>query len=161
MVFTSSIESTHRVFLLLQAFGLPRVEEYSSQLSQKERSKLLKRSKEGLIDVLVCSDGLARGMDLHVVENVINYDAPRAITTYIHRVGRTARAGRHGQCITILKQGQSKSFHKMSAQIANSQPKEYPVDREHMAGMADQFTQALHRLKHKLEDEAIRRMRIV
>lgn len=154
IVFTSSLESTHRVCLLLQSFGIANVEEYSSQLSQKQRVALLTECQEGRVDVLVCSDALTRGMDIHAVENVINYDAPSQITTYIHRAGRTARAGRSGKCITILKRGQRKSFLRMLEQAPTSNVEEYPVDKERMEQMTDKFTESLQELKVKLEEES-------
>lgn len=55
---------------------------------------------------MVCTDAVARGMDLGIVDCVISYDPPRYVKNYIHRVGRTARAGRPGTAITILTSGE-------------------------------------------------------
>ena len=60
--------------------------------------------------VLVCSDAMARGMDMPLVDHVINYDVPTHLQTYVHRVGRTARAGRRGKAFTLLKRGQEAGF---------------------------------------------------
>lgn len=65
-------------------------------------SKTLEEFREGKIQVLVSSDGMTRGMDVEGVRNVINYDMPKFIKTYIHRAGRTARAGQTGRCFTLL-----------------------------------------------------------
>lgn len=65
-------------------------------------SKTLKGFREGEIQVLVSSDAMTRGMDVEGVKNVINYDMPMYIKTYIHRAGRTARAGQAGRCFTLL-----------------------------------------------------------
>lgn len=65
-------------------------------------SKTLKAFREGEIQVLVSSDAMTRGMDVEGVRNVINYDMPAYIKTYIHRAGRTARAGQTGRCFTLL-----------------------------------------------------------
>ena len=65
-------------------------------------SKTLKGFREGEIQVLVSSDAMTRGMDVEGVKNVINYDMPVYIKTYIHRAGRTARAGQAGRCFTLL-----------------------------------------------------------
>ena len=59
---------------------------------------------------VVCSDALARGIDIPDVDIVISYDPPRHIKTYIHRIGRTARAGRPGTAITLLTQKEQPSF---------------------------------------------------
>lgn len=66
-------------------------------------SKILEEFREGKIQVLVSSDGMTRGMDVEGVKNVINYDMPKFIKTYIHRAGRTARAGQAGCCFTLLR----------------------------------------------------------
>ena len=52
---------------------------------------------------IVCSDAAARGLDIDDVDTVINYDVPPYVRTYVHRVGRTARAGRTGQTFTLLR----------------------------------------------------------
>ena len=54
-------------------------------------------------DSLICSDAMARGMDIDNVQYVISYDPPPYIKTYIHRVGRTARAGKEGIALTLLQ----------------------------------------------------------
>jgi len=51
---------------------------------------------------MICSDIMARGMDFSQVDCVVNYDCPKALRTYVHRIGRTARAGFHGTAITVL-----------------------------------------------------------
>ena len=98
-VFTASLDSTHRLARLLQllwassGFGpANEVAEFSSQLNQKERSSLVRQCSQGEIKVVVCSDGMARGMDIPAIVSVINYDIPGFAKTYVHRCGRTARA---------------------------------------------------------------------
>ena len=66
-------------------------------------SKALNAFRKGDVDVLVSSDAMTRGMDVKGVNNVINYDVPPYIKTYIHRAGRTARAGQAGRCFTLLR----------------------------------------------------------
>ena len=112
VVFTSSVDSTHRLARLLQLlweagdFGQSSaIAEFSSSINAKQRAAILKRCRSSdtkkKISVLVCSDGLARGMDLPSVSAVLNYDVPSFAKTYIHRCGRTARAGREGLAITV------------------------------------------------------------
>lgn len=69
------------------------VAELSSNLSRQQRTKIIQDFTAQRIRVLVCSDVVARGIDIAGVKMVVNYDAPTQIRTYIHRVGRTARAG--------------------------------------------------------------------
>jgi ATP-dependent RNA helicase DDX51/DBP6 len=63
----------------------------------------LKAFREGEIQVLVSSDAMTRGMDIEGVRNIINYDMPAYVKTYVHRAGLTARAGQTGRCITLLR----------------------------------------------------------
>lgn len=126
VVFTSSVDSTHRLSRLLQLlWGAARlgntssIAEFSSALSQKQRSKLIKcctvspndsGNSQQSVSVVVCSDGMSRGMDIPFVSAVINYDVPSFAKTYVHRCGRTARAGREGKAISILKERQLGKF---------------------------------------------------
>jgi len=121
-VFTSSIDSTHRLVRLLQllwsaaGFGDPSsVAEFSSSLNQSQRTKLIKQCTDanGNVSVVVCSDGMSRGMDIASVSAVINYDVPSFAKTYVHRCGRTARAEKKGMAISVLKGGQVKQFQRM------------------------------------------------
>ncbi|KAJ1972780.1 ATP-dependent RNA helicase dbp6 [Dimargaris xerosporica] len=87
--------------------------EYSSDLSQKQRTKLLTQFRNGDLQLLVCSDVIARGIDVDTVDAVINYDAPSHPRNYVHRVGRTARAGRPGDAYTLVELADSRRFRKM------------------------------------------------
>ncbi|HEX5145826.1 MAG TPA: DEAD/DEAH box helicase [Conexibacter sp.] len=74
--------------------------------SQAQREKALARFESGRIDTLVATDVAARGIDVRDVTHVINYDAPGATEDYVHRVGRTARAGASGVGITFVLEDQ-------------------------------------------------------
>lgn len=122
VVFTSSVDSTHRLTRLLQLFFLAgnygavdSVAEFSSLLKQTERSAVLERANDATsqLFVVVCSDGLSRGMDIQYVDCVINYDVPSLSKTYVHRCGRTARASRKGTAVSLLTTGQLHHFQKM------------------------------------------------
>lgn len=143
VVFTSSLESTHRLTRLLQLLwrnvfapiegeigrdtdeSTSPVSEMSSSLSQQQKAKLVNDCND--IDssrpsILVCSDGMSRGMDLEYVTLVINYDVPGFAKTYVHRCGRTARAGRGGRAISLLKgMGQMGAFRKLRSLIGHSE----------------------------------------
>ncbi|XP_053557946.1 ATP-dependent RNA helicase DDX51 isoform X2 [Bombina bombina] len=106
LCFTNSREASHRLFLLFRSFGGISVAEFSSRLSPGERKKTLKEFEQGKLQILISTDATARGIDIKGVKCVINYDAPQFIRTYIHRVGRTARAGNVGSAFTMLLQVQ-------------------------------------------------------
>ena len=92
----------YRLFLLLKAFDYFPVAEISSSIGQGRRQKILADFKSGATRMLICSDQMARGMDVEGVTCVINYEPPRQFGIYLHRAGRTARAGQRGVVYTLL-----------------------------------------------------------
>jgi ATP-dependent RNA helicase DeaD len=81
-------------------------------MSQQERERVLRRFRDGLADLLIATDVAARGLDIDNVTHVINYDVPYDVEQYIHRIGRTGRAGRKGDAITLV-------YSKERRQLAN------------------------------------------
>jgi ATP-dependent RNA helicase DeaD len=71
-------------------------------LSQSKRDSVLRQFKEGIIEILVATDVAARGLDISGVTHVYNFDIPRDPEAYVHRVGRTARAGKTGLAVTLV-----------------------------------------------------------
>lgn len=71
-------------------------------INQSTREKVIKRFREGKIELLVATDVAARGLDIDDIEYVFNYDLPYDPEDYVHRIGRTARAGRSGKSITFV-----------------------------------------------------------
>ena len=72
-------------------------------LSQEQRDRIMTRFRDGALDVLVATDVAARGLDIEHVSHVVNYDVPSNPDTYVHRIGRTGRAGREGVAITLVE----------------------------------------------------------
>lgn len=114
LCFTKSVSSTQRLTKLLTVMRPElRVDAFHGTLSDTDRSRLLDEFANGKIQVLIGSDAMARGLDLKSVRCVVNYDMPMFAATYVHRVGRTARAGQTGWATTILPASQTRSFKKM------------------------------------------------
>ncbi|KAK1328221.1 hypothetical protein QTO34_011788 [Cnephaeus nilssonii] len=113
LCFTNSRENSHRLFLLVQAFGGVTVAEFSSRYGPGQRKGILKQFEQGKIQLLISTDATARGIDVQGVQLVVNYDAPQYLRTYVHRVGRTARAGKTGQAFTLLLRVQERRFLRM------------------------------------------------
>lgn len=114
LCFTGSISSTLRLTKLLEAMQSDlRVVAFHAGLTDSDRVQILKDFDAGHIGVLIGSDGMARGLDLKQVSCVINYDLPKFGGTYVHRVGRTARAGLPGLAVTILPATQTRHFKKL------------------------------------------------
>ena len=74
----------------------------SGDVAQRERERLVERLRTGTLDVLVATDVAARGLDVDRIGLVVNFDVPREAEAYVHRIGRTGRAGRHGEAVTFL-----------------------------------------------------------
>jgi ATP-dependent RNA helicase DeaD len=72
-------------------------------LAQEQRDRIMGRFRDGALDVLVATDVAARGLDIEKVTHVVNYDVPSSPDTYVHRIGRTGRAGREGVAITLVE----------------------------------------------------------
>jgi ATP-dependent RNA helicase DeaD len=80
-----------------------RAEALHGGLSQEQRDRVMKRFRAGSTDLLVATDVAARGLDIPHVSHVINYDVPPSSDAYVHRIGRTGRAGREGVAITLAE----------------------------------------------------------
>jgi ATP-dependent RNA helicase DeaD len=72
-------------------------------LSQEQRDRVMKRFRDGSVELLVATDVAARGLDIESVSHVVNYDVPSSPDAYVHRIGRTGRAGRGGVAITFAE----------------------------------------------------------
>jgi len=83
-------------------------------MEQKKRNKIMEKFHSTKVDILVCTDVAARGLDIKGVTHVYNYDLPKTSEEYIHRIGRTARAGEKGLAISILSQKDYDNFRKIT-----------------------------------------------
>ena len=101
IVFFETKQSAHRFYSVLSLLGVP-VSELHGDMTQPQREMSLKRFRAKETEVLVATDVAARGLDIPGIRTVVNAEMPRSANTYIHRVGRTARAGTGGRSITIL-----------------------------------------------------------
>lgn len=82
-------------------------------LSQDRRTKIMKKFKEGKLDILVATDVAARGLDISGVTHVYNYDIPSDPDSYVHRIGRTGRAGHHGVSLTFVTPNEMDYLHEI------------------------------------------------
>ncbi|CAI9277739.1 unnamed protein product [Lactuca saligna] len=162
IVFTSSVESTHRLCTLLKFFGDLgiKIKEYSGHQHQTLRSKTLRAFREGGVQVVVSSDAMTRGMDVEGVRNVINYDKPPYIKTYIHRAGRTARAGNSGRCFTLLHQDEVKQFKKLLKKADIDSCPVYTLPSDSIESLRSTYDDALEKLKENVEMEASKKRKL-
>lgn len=113
-------------------------------LSQREREIILRKMREKTIRILVATDVAARGLDIQDLSHVINYSLPRDPEIYIHRVGRTGRAGKDGTAITFITPGEARRFSYIKkASKAEIRREEIPSPKEVVENKKEKITQEL------------------
>eukprot|EP00088_Acartia_fossae_P048445 TRINITY_DN5286_c0_g1_i14.p1 TRINITY_DN5286_c0_g1~~TRINITY_DN5286_c0_g1_i14.p1 ORF type:complete len:614 (-),score=155.09 TRINITY_DN5286_c0_g1_i14:157-1998(-) len=148
LIFTKSKEATHRLALVLTNLGFSCGE--LSKDVKEQRKKVLNKFRTGAIKLLVCSDALARGIDIEKLDAVISYDCPQFINAYIHRIGRTARAGREGTSVTILEPSQVKNFEKMVKGAGLDKVDAMQIDKSEYEDEMDKYHLALEHTKRDI-----------
>lgn len=112
LVFVKTKKQCHRLNIHLSLQGL-RSAELHGDMKQKDRLDALRRFKKSDVDILVCTDLASRGLDIPIVQNVINFRLPQSYKTYVHRVGRTARAGKSGLAVSLVAENDRAIFEKI------------------------------------------------
>jgi len=112
MVFCNTQRNTDFVSNNLQALGVESLAIHGGY-SQDKRTRTMQKFHEHTANILICTDVAARGLDIKGVSHIYNYDLPRDSKEYIHRIGRTARAGKEGKVVNILAQRDYDNFQKI------------------------------------------------
>lgn len=128
IIFASSCRTCHLLSLMLDELGMKTIALHSMK-SQHQRLAALNRFKSGQVPVLIATDVASRGLDIPTVDLVVNYDIPRFARDYVHRVGRTARAGRGGLGITLVTQYDVELVHGIE-ELIGKQLVEYEVEED-------------------------------
>lgn len=102
-------------------------------LTQAQRDKVMKKFKHGRVDYLVATDVAARGLDIENVSHVINYDIPQDPEVYVHRIGRTGRAGKTGMAITFIVPEEYRQLRMIEKMIGAR------ITRKNLPSIADIF----------------------
>ena len=116
LVFVRTKRGVDRLAAKLKAKGLT-VAAIHGDLSQNARERTMARFEQGKISTLIATDVAARGLDMENIADVINFDPPADDHGYIHRVGRTARAGRSGTGVTLVTPEQRGDVSRMAARL--------------------------------------------
>jgi len=101
LVFMANKRASDNIAAKFRKYGVEAAS-FNADLDQENRNATLKAFKEGKIQVLFATDIAARGLDIDNIDVVINYDLPRSPADYIHRIGRSARAGKSGEAISFI-----------------------------------------------------------
>lgn len=112
IVFTGSKIKTRDLAISLSRSGF-NARAMHSDLAQSERDEVMYRFRSNQVDILVATDIVARGIDIDDIKVVINYDVPHDEEDYVHRIGRTARAGKGGKAITLVCEKDQPAFRQI------------------------------------------------
>ncbi|KAF9015182.1 DEAD-domain-containing protein [Cyathus striatus] len=107
IVFFRSKKLAHQMRIVFSLLDM-KCEELHGDLTQEQRLRSLQHFRDGAVDFLMATDLASRGLDVKGVETVINYDMPSQLAQYLHRVGRTARAGNKGRSVTLIGEADRK-----------------------------------------------------
>jgi ATP-dependent RNA helicase DeaD len=124
IIFVRTKTATMELAEKLSARGYA-VEPLNGDIPQNSRERTVDRLKKGKIDILVATDVVARGLDVERVSHVVNYDVPFDTESYVHRIGRTGRAGRQGDAILFISHREKRmlfSIEKATRQTIESMP---------------------------------------
>ncbi|WP_417616508.1 ATP-dependent RNA helicase SrmB [Oceanisphaera sp.] len=117
------------------------------EMEQEKRNEALGRFRIGRVNILVATDVASRGIDLPQVSHVINYDMPRTADVYVHRIGRTGRAGQKGTAISLVE------AHDMPLLVKVEKYTEEPLKRRFIEGLRPQHKEARVTTRKKKDGE--------
>lgn len=140
IVFVGTCSNAMKITLILRNLGFDAIPLHG-QMSQTKRLGSLTRFKSGTKSILIATDVASRGLDIPHVDLVVNYDIPMHSKDYIHRVGRTARAGRSGKSITFVSQYDVELYQRIEELIGKKLP-EFPVDKEAALMLQERVSEA-------------------
>lgn len=160
IIFCNTKDRVHYVKVVLQRFGYD-ADELSADLSQKERDKVLTRVRQGKLRFLVATDVAARGIDIPELSHVVQYEPPEDPELYIHRAGRTGRAGASGEAIVLVNEMEELKLKRIARQYhIDLQQRPLPSDEDVAAIVAERatvFLETKQRTRDKLQTERMQR----
>lgn len=118
IIFCSTCKGCHLLSIVLEQLGIPAASLHSGK-PQKQRIAALSAFKSEIVPLLLATDVASRGLDIPTVDLVINFDLPSLPRDYVHRVGRTARAGRSGWSLSFICQHDVELVHKIEDLIGH------------------------------------------
>ncbi|KAL4240821.1 putative ATP-dependent RNA helicase ddx47 [Mactra antiquata] len=150
MVFCSTCANTQRVALMLRNLGLMAIPLHG-QMTQAKRLGALTKFKSKSRSILVATDVASRGLDIPHVDVVLNLDIPTHSKDYIHRVGRTARAGRAGKAITFVTQYDVELYQRIEHLIGKQLPL-FNTEEQEVMMLMERTAEAQRQAKMEMSD---------
>jgi ATP-dependent RNA helicase DDX47/RRP3 len=150
IIFGSTCNGTLRLAIMLRNLGFTAIP-LNGQMSQNKRLGALNKFKTRSRSILIATDVASRGLDIPHVDVVVNYDIPTHSKDYIHRVGRTARAGRAGKAITFVSQYDVELYQRIEQLIGKKLPKHSTQENEVMQ-FSDRVAEAQRMAKMEIND---------
>lgn len=155
MVFSSTCANTQRVALMLRNLGMTAIPLHG-QMSQTKRLGSLNKFKSKTRSILIATDVASRGLDIPHVDVVLNLDIPTHSKDYIHRVGRTARAGRAGKAITFVTRYDVELFQRIEHLIGKQLPL-YPTEEEEVKMLGERVSEAQRYAKLEMAEQSTKK----
>lgn len=154
IIFLRSKAFAHRLRIIFGLLGIKAAELHGS-LSQEQRIQAVESFRTGVSPFLLATDLASRGLDIKNVETVINYETPQSLEIYLHRVGRTARAGRTGRAITLASESDRKIVKAAvkSAQEKGSKVVSRSLDLDEVSKLAEKIAKLDPKIEKILEEE--------
>ncbi len=160
LIFCNTKDRVHYVAVVLQRFGYD-ADEISSALSQSQREQVLSRVRNGSLRFLVATDVAARGLDIPELSYVIQYEPPDETENYIHRAGRTGRAGAGGVAASLVNPMEKPMLDRIARQFEiEMEERIIPSDEDVAEVVAERLTSLLEarlRTRDKLQTERSQR----
>ncbi|WFC98862.1 RNA helicase [Malassezia yamatoensis] len=147
IIFVRSKRLAHQLKIIFGLLGLSAAELHGD-LSQEQRLQALSSFRDKKVDFLLATDLASRGIDIRGVQTVINYDMPAQIEPYLHRVGRTARAGRQGRSVTLV----GEADRRLLKAVLKRTPPDQIKHRLIPADVVQKISQAIDAIKPDIEE---------
>ncbi|KAL4228104.1 putative ATP-dependent RNA helicase ddx49 [Mactra antiquata] len=151
IIFAATCKYTQIIGMLCQELGFDCVILHSL-MKQKERLAALAKFKSNQVKILVATDVASRGLDIPTVDLILNHNIPSKPKNYIHRVGRTARAGRGGTAISLVTQFDIQLVHDIEA-ITNAKMAEYPTHEKEVMKILTEVAVARREAEIRLDEK--------
>ena len=145
IIFVRTKNATLELADKLQARGFAAAA-LNGDIAQNQREKIVDKLKKGQLDILVGTDVVARGLDVERISHVINYDIPYDTEAYIHRIGRTGRAGRKGEAILFVAPREMRMLKNIERATRQ------PIEKMTLPSTADINTLRVERFKDKITE---------